>query len=209
MARLKMQVMDEKGLGRMKDRVERMLEERGVHIDHPALCAALADKGCKVQDGQVRFPRAVIAQAAAAVPKEFTLYAPDPAHDLPFPRRDGGFYTRTNTGAPAYREAGGETHPCRLENVEEWFKLCNSMENVDYIALPSTSESEVPAEAVDVYTLEKALKISKKHIWIQPYEARNVRCLIDVAQGGRGRCGSAARAAVRQLHFVQRAAHGL
>ena len=42
MARLKMQVMDEKGLGRMKDRVERMLEERGVHIDHPALCAALA-----------------------------------------------------------------------------------------------------------------------------------------------------------------------
>ena len=47
------------------------------------------------------------------------------------------------------------------------------MENVDYIALPSTSESEVPAEAVDVYTLEKALKISKKHIWIQPYEARN------------------------------------
>lgn len=27
MARLKMQVMDEKGLGRMKDRVERMLEE--------------------------------------------------------------------------------------------------------------------------------------------------------------------------------------
>lgn len=186
MARLKMQVMDEKGLGRMKDRVERMLEERGVHIDHPALCAALADKGCKVQDGQVRFPRAVIAQAAAAVPKEFTLYAPDPAHDLPFPRRDGGFYTRTNTGAPAYREAGGETHPCRLENVEEWFKLCNSMENVDYIALPSTSESEVPAEAVDVYTLEKALKISKKHIWIQPYEARNVRCLIDVAQAAAG-----------------------
>ena len=73
MARLKMQVMDEKGLGRMKDRVERMLEERGVHIDHQALCAALADNGCKVQDGQVRFPRAVLAQAAAAVPKEFTL----------------------------------------------------------------------------------------------------------------------------------------
>lgn len=60
------------------------------------------------------------------------------------------------------------------------------MENVDYIALPSTSESEVPAEAVDVYTLEKALKISKKHIWIQPYEARNVRCLIDVAQAAAG-----------------------
>lgn len=56
MARLKMQVMDEKGLGRMKDRVERMLEERGVHIDHPALCAALADKGCKVQDGAGAFP---------------------------------------------------------------------------------------------------------------------------------------------------------
>ncbi|MGM9612739.1 MAG: trimethylamine methyltransferase family protein, partial [Butyricicoccus sp.] len=28
--------------------------------------------------------------------------------------------------------------------------------------------------------------ISKKHIWIQPYEARNVRCLIDVVQAAAG-----------------------
>ena len=44
MARMKMQVMDEKGLNLMKDRVERLLAERGVQIDHPALCAALAEK---------------------------------------------------------------------------------------------------------------------------------------------------------------------
>lgn len=186
MARMKMQVMDEKGLNLMKDRVERLLTERGVQIDHPALCAALAEKGCKVEGAQVYFPREVIRQAVAAVPQEFTLYSPSGEHDLTFPRKDGGFYTRTNTGAPAYREVSGEVHTFRLGNVEEWFKVCNAMENVDYIALPSTSESEVPAEAVDVYTLEKALKISKKHIWIQPYEARNVRCLIDVAQAAAG-----------------------
>ena len=74
MARMKMQVMDEKGLNLMKDRVERLLAERGVQIDHPALCAALAEKGCKVEGAQVYFPREVIRQAVAAVPQEFTLY---------------------------------------------------------------------------------------------------------------------------------------
>lgn len=183
---VKTKVMDAQGLAMMKDRVERLLSERGVQIHHPALCAALEEKGCLVDGEHVRFPREVIAQAVAAVPKQFTLYSPSGEHDLRFPHPEGGFYTRTNTGAPAYREANGDEHVYRLRDVEEWFTVCNSMENVDYIALPSTSESEVPAEAVDVLTLEKALKISKKHIWIQPYEARNVRCLIEVAQAAAG-----------------------
>ncbi|MGM9612970.1 MAG: trimethylamine methyltransferase family protein, partial [Butyricicoccus sp.] len=104
MARVKMQVMDAKGLALMKERVEGLLSEHGVHVDHPALCAELAEKGCKVEGAQVYFPREIIAQAVAAVPKEFTLYSPSGEHDLTFPRKDGGFYTRTNTGAPAYRE---------------------------------------------------------------------------------------------------------
>ena len=38
---VKTKVMDAQGLAMMKDRVERLLSERGVQIHHPALCAAL------------------------------------------------------------------------------------------------------------------------------------------------------------------------
>ena len=147
--RVKMQVMDTEGLALMKNRVETLLSERGVHVDHKLLCEELAQAGCIVDDGQVKFPPEIIAKAVASVPREFTLYSSSGEHDLQFPRPDGGFYVRTNTGAPLYRTAKGDKHVVRLENVEERFKLVTSMENVDYVALPSTSESEVAAEAVD------------------------------------------------------------
>ncbi len=184
--RIKIEVMNQKELELMKDRVERLLSERGIHLDHTELCQELKKAGCAVEGAQVKFPRALIAKAVEAVPKSFTLYSPSGEYDLPFPREDGGFYVRTNTGAPNYRTAAGDTHAIRLSEVEEWFKLVNSMENVDYCALPSTSGDEVPPAAVDIFTLEKALKLSKKHIWIQPYEARNVSCLIDMAQAAAG-----------------------
>lgn len=186
MARLKMQVLDRGGLLHMKERCEQLLADRGVTIKHPALCQALADKGCPVEGEQVRFPREVIAQAVAAVPETFTLYAPDARYDLPFPRPDGGFYTRTNTGAPLYRTAEGALHPYTLDDAAEWFRVCNAMENVDFVALPSTSSDGIQAQAVDVRMLEQALLVSQKHIWIQPYEAANVRCLIEVAQAAAG-----------------------
>ena len=186
MERLRMRVLDEEGLELMKDRTERLLSERGVQIKHEELCAELKKAGCEVDGETVRFPREKIAQAVEAAPKQFTLYAPDAQYDLPFPRPDGGFYTRVNTGAPQYLTASGDLHPYSLEDAAEWFKVCNAMENVDYIALPSTSSTKVQAEAVDVLMLEQALLNSQKHIWIQPYESDNVQCLIDVAQAAAG-----------------------
>ena len=186
MARLKMQVLDSSGLRHMKERTEQLLAERGVTIKHPALCQALADKGCQVDGEQVRFPRAVIAQAVAAVPESFTLCAPDERYDLPFPRPDGGFYTRTNTGAPLYLTAEGALHPYTLEDAAEWFRVCNAMEHIDFVALPSTSSDSIQTEAVDVRMLEQALLVSQKHIWIQPYESDNVSHLIAVAQAAAG-----------------------
>lgn len=55
---LKATILEESSLNLMKTRAEELLETRGVTIDHPELCAALAEKGCLVSDQQVRFPRA-------------------------------------------------------------------------------------------------------------------------------------------------------
>lgn len=179
--------MEQDSLKLMQERAEQLLEQRGVTIDHPALCQALAQAGCRVEGKQVYFPRPLIAQAVAAVPAQFTLCAPDPAHDLPFPRPDGGFYTRTNTGAPAYRTPEtGDVHPVRLSEAADWFALANALPNIDFVALPSVSGPDVPPEAVDLYALETALRVSKKHIWIQPYETANVQGLIDLAAAAVG-----------------------
>ena len=184
---LKVTTMDQASLSLMKQRAEELLEQRGVTIDHPELCAALAEKGCVVKGNQVWFPRELIVKAVAEVPASFTLASPSGEHDLVFPHPKGGFYTRTNTGAPNYRTPDGDTHSFRLEEAESWFILANSLPNINFVALPSIAGAEnVPLEAVDLYALERALQVSKKHIWIQPYETESVQGLIDMAAAAAG-----------------------
>ncbi len=186
--RVKYNVMSEQELNHMKSRMEQLLIERGVHLDHEEMLAELAKLGCVVdmEKKDVRFTKELIDKAVASVPKNFTLYSPGGKRDLTFPNPEGKFYTRTNTGAPNYRTVDGDTHYTTLDEVDEWYKITNAMENIDYVTLPSTSGEYVPGDAVDVYTLEKALNHSAKHIWIQPYESDNVQFLIDMAAAAVG-----------------------
>ena len=186
--RIKYNVMNDQELEHMKSRMEQLLIERGVHLDHDEMLEELAKVGCIVDmdSKNVKFTKELIKQAVDAVPKKFTLYSPSGKYDLEFPNPTGCFYTRTNTGAPNYRNIKGETHYTTLEEVDEWYKITNVMENLDYVTIPSTSGEYVPGDAVDVYTLEKALKHSAKHIWVQPYETDNVNFLIEMAQAAVG-----------------------
>lgn len=184
---LKTSIMDETSLLHMKNRAEELLEKRGVTIHHSLLCEALRSKGCRLEGQQVFFPRKLIASAAEAAPSKFTLYSPSGEHDLVFPHPQGGFYTRSNTGAPNFRTVTGNVHPVRLSEAEQWFALINALENIDFCALPSVvaDEGGVP-EAVDLYALDKALQVSRKHVWIQPYETCNVHGLISLAAAAAG-----------------------
>ncbi|KNZ43613.1 trimethylamine methyltransferase family protein [Acetobacterium bakii] len=186
--RIKYNVMNDTELSFLKSEIERLLIERGIHLEHDEMLSDLAELGCQVdmETKDLKFTKELIDKAVKAIPEKFTLYSPSGTRDLDFPNPDGGFYSRTNTGAPNYRDIKGNTHYTTLEEVEEWYKLTNAMENIDFVTLPSTSGEYVPGDAVDVYTLEKALKHSAKHIWIQPYESDNVQYLIDMSAAAVG-----------------------
>jgi trimethylamine:corrinoid methyltransferase-like protein len=180
--------MTKEELNLMKNKMEELLIKRGIHLDHDLMLKELAELGCNVEfeTKTLKFTKELIDKAVASIPKEFTLYSPSGKYDMKFPHPEGKFYTRTNTGAPNFRTIDNQTHYTKLSEVEEWYHIANQMENVNYVTLPSTSGEEVPGDAVDVYTLEKALKLSEKHIWIQPYEGENVKYLIEMAAAAVG-----------------------
>lgn len=184
--RIKYNVLSDRELDLFKNRLETLLIERGVHLDHDILKKELIQQGCIVRGDRLTFPKEVIDKALSHVPTEFTLYSPSGRYDMVYPHPEGSFYTRTCTGAPNYLPVNGEKHYANLDDTSEWFHLINAMEHVDFVALPSTCDASVPGEAIDVYTLEKALQISEKHIWIQPYEAKNTRYLIDMCAAAAG-----------------------
>ncbi|MGI6030814.1 MAG: trimethylamine methyltransferase family protein [Eubacteriales bacterium] len=167
-------------------RVEDLLEQRGITIEHAAMREALAQAGALVENDRVRFPRSLIHKAVQAVPSTFTLCAPDPQWNLTFPHPHQGFYTRTNTGAMQYLPKEGEVRPVTLADVAEWTRLANALPHIHFLCLPSTSGEEVPIHSIDLCTLDVMLRLSRKHIWVQPYEAPNVRCMIDLAAASVG-----------------------
>lgn len=187
MRKMVFQAMTPAELAFFKDKIEALLIQRGIEVDHAELLAALAEKGAVVEGQKVKFTKALIDQAVAAVPQHFTLASPSGQYDLTFPCDPDSFYTRTNTGAPNFRTVAGDVHYFRMDEVREWYHLANQLPNINFVCLPSTSGEEVPATAVDVYTLATALKHSAKHIWVQPYEAENVNHLINLAAAAAGR----------------------
>lgn len=186
--RVRFNVLSDSELQNMKNRMEQILEERGIHLEHDELADELAKHGCIVDKAKqnVRFPKAVIDRAIAAVPEEFTLYSTSGKYDLKFPHPEGQFYTRLNTGAPKYLTADGVRKYASLEDCREFFELANKLDNIDYYALPSACAEKELGNSVDVYTLEVALNVGAKHIWIQPYESDNVKYLLDACAASVG-----------------------
>ncbi|MDO4975897.1 MAG: trimethylamine methyltransferase family protein [Eubacteriales bacterium] len=182
LGRIKYDVLNQAELELFKDRVQQLLSKRGIILEHEALKDELEKAGCIVKRKHVYFPEEVIERALSTVPKEFTFYAPDEKYNMKFPNEEGRFYTRTCTGGMNYLPVEGEKHLVNFDDVREWYHLTNQLENISFVALPSTCEEGVPAEVIDVYTLEQALLHSKKHIWIQPYEGANVKHLIRMCQ---------------------------
>lgn len=186
LGRIKYNVMSKEEMALFMDRMEQLLIQRGIQIDHPKLKEELSHNGCIVEGNCVRFPKEIIAKAINAVPKQFTLYAPDETYNMQYPNPTGDFYTRTCTGSPYYLPVNGDKHPVNLQDATEWFHLINEMDNINFIALPSTCAHGESETAIDVYTLEKALQISKKHIWIQPYGIQNTKYLIEMCAAAAG-----------------------
>ena len=184
--RIKYQVLTIEEQKLFMDRMERLLIERGIHMDHPEMKKELKDAGCRVEGDQIYFTKELIKKAVDAAPKEFTLYGQNEKYNMKFPHPEGSFYTRTCTGAPNYLTADGQKHHVTLSDTEEWYRLTNELENIDFVALPSACDDAVPGEAIDVYTLETALRVSEKHIWIQPYEADNTKYLIEMCAAAAG-----------------------
>lgn len=186
--RVRFNILSDAELANMKRRMEQILEERGIHLEHSELADELEKHGCIVDKAaqNVKFPKKVIDQAMAAVPSEFTLYSTSGKFDLKFPHPEGLFYTRLNTGAPKYLSVDGERRYASLKDCAEWFELANKLEHIDYFALPSACAEVELGNSVDVHTLEVALNVGAKHIWIQPYESDNVKYLLDACAASVG-----------------------
>jgi len=169
----------------LKEKIQTLLTTKGFKIEHPEVMEILKKAGAEVSEstGLVKLPKPLFEEALKQVPREFTLAGIDPKNDLKFPHPQGLFHTRTCTGGMFYpnESENGEYHHILIEEVAEWTRLVNSLENINFWSLPSTNPVDFPAETIDIHTLDTVLRNTTKHGWVQPYEADNIKYLIEMA----------------------------
>ncbi len=171
----------------LRDRAFRLLESHGVAIEHEEAGRLLEAAGAKkTSDGKFyQLPRQLVEQALQATPKTVELCAKDPAWDLPFPRADGTFVMRTGTGAHGFIDAAsGDYRNLRLEDVDIIARLGNHLDQIGFIAHPFVAG--VPEITADIHGVARLITQTQKHIWLQPYEFKNVEYLMRIVAAAAG-----------------------
>lgn len=174
--------LDSDRLNFMKDRVFRLLEDYGVMIVHPAAHQALKRAGAKdgSEAGRLRMPRGMVQEALAASPKQARLCGKSRALDLNIPRLDGGFITRTGTGAHGYVDPRDASYRnMDLTAVAEIAAVADQLDQVGFIAHPFVHG--VPEVTADIHAYAKITSNSQKHLWMQPYQKENIDYLLKIA----------------------------
>jgi trimethylamine--corrinoid protein Co-methyltransferase len=117
----KFNVLTEKEIKLVHENSIRMLEEIGVEFEYEPSREALRKKGMKVEGSRVFFKRDFIEEAVKLAPREFSLKARNPSHDLVC----GGEHIiyMPGYGAPFVFEAGRRKRNATKEDYDTFVKL--------------------------------------------------------------------------------------
>ncbi len=166
----------------LRERSLRLLESHGVAIEHEEAGKLLMAAGAtRTSDNKCyKLPRQLVEEALTATPKTVELCARDPDWDLQLPRADGTFIMRTGTGAHGFIDAvSGDYRNLMIDDVDIIARLSNHLDQVGFIAHPFVRG--VPEVTADIHGVARLITQTHKHIWLQPYDFKNVEYLMRIA----------------------------
>ena len=172
------------------DRVEALLEAKGIKVDHPAFREVLKKAGARESaKGYITFPRQLQREFLALAPKSFLLGGMTPEYDLQIPHPGGLFYARGPIGQVYYHDAlTGVIRTNTMADQEDTIMVQQGLEHMSMWGNFSVLPEGFPEEASDVHTAALCMRHCKKPAYWMPYSAHSVKYVSEMAiviAGGR------------------------
>lgn len=172
------------------DRVEALLEAKGIKVDHAAFREVLKKAGARESaKGYITFPRQLQRESLALAPKSFLLGGMTPEYDLQIPHPGGLFYARGPIGQVYYHDAlTGAIRANTMADQEDYIMVQQGLEHMSMWGNFSVIPDGFPEEAVDVHTAALCMRHCKKPAYWMPYSAHSVKYVSEMAiiiAGGR------------------------
>jgi trimethylamine--corrinoid protein Co-methyltransferase len=190
MAHAEMRFLNQREEDLIHEQSIRCLREIGVKIQSRSVLELLDDRGAAVDHAEkiARIPEKLVEEALETAPKEFTLCARDPKHDLKLPSHP---YPHATTSGLAVFVTDRETEEYRRstqKDVAEFARLGDALESVDFL-WTSLTATDVPDLAHGPHEVWTTLQNTSKHVQgvtVQSAEDAGVQIeLAALAAGGR------------------------
>jgi len=159
-----------------------LLESHGVKIENEAALRLLDDAGAMVDQAAktVRFPGYLVEEAIRKAPKTVRLCARDKGNDFVLEGKKAYFGPSTGHTIITDPKTGERRQP-RYEDAVTTVKVCDALENQDYV-MGIFTPTEAPKSVHGLYEAEATMTNTTKHTVLCSYHGKEVtRKLVEVA----------------------------
>lgn len=167
-------------MARISDASFEILETVGLSDAPQATIRAVTDRGGQLTDGgRLLFPRPLVEEALASLPRDFTLCGRDPAHDIEMTR--ARVHTGSGGASPMVVDLEtGAYRPATLADLYAAARLVDTLENVQFFSRSMIAGDMETAHALDINTAYAALAGTSKHVMTSASAAAHVHDIAEI-----------------------------
>lgn len=157
-----------------------ILEKTGFKMEHPRVLEMLADKGCKISDGDwVCMPPHLVEEALNTAPKQITLYDQKGAKAMDL-TGENSFYGTGSDATFTQDLETGERRRTVLQDVRNFAKLVDGLENIDF-AMSMANPEDAPIENIYVYVFAEMVRNTNKPLVFIADSGRDIATIHEIA----------------------------
>lgn len=157
-----------------------ILEKTGFKMEHPGALEMLADKGCKISDGDwVRMPPHLVEEALKTAPKQISLYDQKDAKAMDL-TGENSFYGTGSDATFTQDVETGERRRAVLKDVSNFATLVDGLENIDF-AMSMSNPEDAPIDDIYVYVFAEMLRNTNKPIVFIADSGRDIAKIHEMA----------------------------
>jgi trimethylamine--corrinoid protein Co-methyltransferase len=183
MARVEMTFLNKREEDLIHEQSIKILEEIGVKVHSRSVLKLLEEKGAAVDHDTMiaKLPEKLVKDALETAPKEFTLCARDPKHDLPFPSHPYPYATTSGLAIKVVDRHTGEYRVSTRKDAAEFAKLADAIDSVDFL-WTSLTATDVSPLAHGPHELWATMQNTSKHVQgVTVQSAEDARVQIELA----------------------------
>jgi trimethylamine---corrinoid protein Co-methyltransferase len=180
LAKPRLNLLSDSQKQQIHDAVTLLLGTTGIRVEDQEAIRIFADAGAVVDGDRVRLPAAVVSKALAQAPRQVMIYDRDGREAMRLGTDTVYFGTHSDT-PDMYDTTRGQLRPFRLDDVGQLARLCDALENIDFIAMSGFAEEISDPTLTPALAMARMMRNSSKPLGLGANDVAATQLMLDVA----------------------------